>query len=59
MTKVVSYYSSTFVGGGWVIVSKGATRHGEAFTVKKGSQRATVVVFAKGSGSMVSIATPR
>jgi hypothetical protein len=58
MTKVGSYYSSTFAGGGWVTLSKGVTRRSVGFTVKKGSQRATVEVSAKGSGSSIIIHTP-
>jgi hypothetical protein len=55
VTKVGSYYSSTFAGGGWVTVSKTVTPYSASFTVKKGGQGASVVVSPKGSGSSVAI----
>jgi hypothetical protein len=57
VTKVASYYSSAFAGGGWVTVSKTVTPYSASFTVTRGSQGGTIVVSPRGSGAQVAISS--
>jgi hypothetical protein len=57
VTHVGAYYTSTFAGRGWVILSRTITPYGASFTVKKNGRTATVAVSPYGAGSAVLISS--